>query len=72
MQKICGVKNVEDDNIKQMAIQSICLFAEREPVLFEKDPKLLRSYLEMVLAYMIEVSADPDSDWETPKEGILI
>ena len=69
MQKICGVKNIEDEGLKQMAIQVICCFAEREPKVFEDDTKLLRDYLEMILAYMIEICETPDEDWEVPEEG---
>eukprot|EP00331_Platyophrya_macrostoma_P020884 CAMPEP_0176475722 /NCGR_PEP_ID=MMETSP0127-20121128/43759_1 /TAXON_ID=938130 /ORGANISM="Platyophrya macrostoma, Strain WH" /LENGTH=1056 /DNA_ID=CAMNT_0017871339 /DNA_START=179 /DNA_END=3349 /DNA_ORIENTATION=+ len=71
MQKICGVKKVEDEGIKGMAIQSICAFAEREPKLFENNPKVLSAYLEMLLAYMIETSEDPDKDWENPQSGYM-
>lgn len=71
MQKICSVKEVEDEGIKQMAIQVICCFAERECLVFQKNEVLLGEFLEMVFAYMIEISEEPDEAWQVPKDGIL-
>ena len=72
MQKICSVKQVEDRSIKQMAIEVIANFAERQSLVFKNSEKIIQDYLEMVFAYMIEVSEEPDSSWQIPNKGNLL
>ena len=69
MQKICSVKQVEDEGVKQMAIEVIANFAERQVLMFKNHENYLREYLKMVFAYMIAVTDEPDEGWTVPNEG---
>lgn len=70
MQKICSVKEVEDEGIKQMAIQVLVCMVERIPKIYKDNQALLQQFLEMIFAYMISTTEDVTSEWENPKEGI--
>lgn len=70
VQKICGVKEVEDDGIKQMAIQVLVSMMERIPKIFKENQQTyLKDFLEMTFAYMIESAQEASKEWMDPKEG---
>lgn len=69
MQKICGVKEVEEDGIKQMAIQALISMLERIPKIYKDNQTYLKELLEMTFAYMIETAEDTTQEWANPKEG---
>lgn len=72
MQKILSVKDITTDGVKQMAVQAIVSMMERIPKIFKDNPVLLKDFLEMTFAYMIETTEDVTPEWINPKEGIYI
>eukprot|EP00331_Platyophrya_macrostoma_P022094 CAMPEP_0176443770 /NCGR_PEP_ID=MMETSP0127-20121128/22638_1 /TAXON_ID=938130 /ORGANISM="Platyophrya macrostoma, Strain WH" /LENGTH=1003 /DNA_ID=CAMNT_0017829097 /DNA_START=385 /DNA_END=3396 /DNA_ORIENTATION=+ len=71
MKKICSAKDLSVDGIKQMAIQIIVSMIERLPTIFKENHNLIKDFLEMTFAYMIESTEDVTPEWINPKEGFL-
>ena len=72
MQKISQVKNVDDDGIKQLAVDLIVSVVEKLTSLLRTNESLLKEVLEVIFAYMVNISHDVDQEWLTPPEGIIL
>lgn len=55
--------------IRQQPVEFEVTVVERIPSIVKKDTQLLQDLIELIFQLMIDIDADIDSAWLTPKEG---
>mmetsp|Transcript_71880 Transcript_71880/g.83546 ORF Transcript_71880/g.83546 Transcript_71880/m.83546 type:complete len:1110 (+) Transcript_71880:60-3389(+) len=71
MQKIISVKNIEEEGIKELAIQILYSYLERNPRMFKDNEQYIKDLLEMIFVVMIERAEEVTEEWMIPKEGFI-
>ncbi len=69
LKPVIAYQDFANTSIRQQPLEFVVTILERQPSIVKKDQNLLKDILESIFKLMIDIDADIEASWLSPREG---